>query len=474
MQAAQVLGGYSLGGADMLRRAMGKKKAEEMAMHREIFRKGAAEKGIDQAKADEVFDLMEKFAGYGFNKSHAAAYALLSYHTAWLKAHYTAEFYAANMTIEMDDTDKLKVLLNDAKIFGIEFQPPCVNKGVYRFEPLTNRLVNYGLGAIKGTGRGAIEAIIAAREAGGPFLSFYDFCLRVDRKSVNKRVVEALIKAGAFDSINPERSKLLASVARGYTHAETTEANADQGGLFDFGDSHGSSTAEPDLVDAAPWSIKERLSLEKTAIGFYLSGHLFDQSGAEVRRIVKRQIADLADSREPVLVAGIVSGMRVINGQRGRVALFKLDDKSDAIEAVANEELLNANKELLAEDELVIAQGKVQNDRFSGGLRMNVQAVWSLAAARARFGRHLLLGNAGAAGLLHELVQRFPPRDVETEEGGTRKLGLPVRVAVKAEPDGGQVGARWLVELGEASRFWPADEAIAKLGTAAEVIYEAG
>ncbi|RZJ07094.1 MAG: DNA polymerase III subunit alpha, partial [Rubrivivax sp.] len=473
MQTAQVLGGYSLGGADMLRRAMGKKKPEEMAKHRQLFREGAAVKGINEAKADEVFDLMEKFAGYGFNKSHAAAYSLLAYHTGWLKVHFTAEFYAANMTIEMDDTDKLKVLLNDAKGFNVEFQPPCVNKGVYRFEPINNRLVNYGLGAIKGTGRGAIEAIVAAREAGGPFLSFYDFCLRVDRKAVNKRVVEALVKAGAFDSINPERSKLLASVARGYTHADTTEANADQGGLFDFGDSHASSTAEPDLVHAEPWSIKERLSLEKTAIGFYLSGHLFDQSATEVRRIVKRQVADLVDSREPTLVAGIVGDMRVINGQRGRVAIFKIDDKSDAIEAVANEELLNANKELLAEDELIIAQGKVQNDRFSGGLRMNVQAVWSLAAARARFGRHLLLGNAGAAGLVNDLVQRFPPRDVETEEGGTRRLGLPVRVALQSAPESGQVGARWLVELGEASRFWPADEALAKLGTAAEVIYEA-
>ncbi|PZP29346.1 MAG: DNA polymerase III subunit alpha [Roseateles depolymerans] len=472
MQAAQVLGGYSLGGADMLRRAMGKKKAEEMAMHREIFRKGAAEKGIDQAKADEVFDLMEKFAGYGFNKSHAAAYALLSYHTAWLKAHYTAEFYAANMTIEMDDTDKLKVLLNDAKLFGIEFQAPCVNKGQYRFEPLSNRLVNYGLGAVKGTGRGAIEAIIAAREAGGPFRSFYDFCIRVDRKSVNKRVVEALIKAGAFDSLYPERSRLLASVARGYTHAETLEANADQGGLFDFGDSHASSTAEPELVEAEPWSIKERLSLEKTAIGFYLSGHLFDQSGPEVRRIVKREIADLADSREPTLVAGIVADLRIINGQRGRVGIFKLDDKGGAIEAVANEELLNANKELLVDDELLICQGKVQNDRFSGGLRMNVQAVWSLAEARARFGRHLLLGSAGAAGLLHELVQRFPPQRVATEDGGERPLGLAVRVAVRAEPEGERLGARWMVDLGEASRFWPADEALAKLGNAAQVVYE--
>ncbi len=472
MQTAQVLGGYSLGGADMLRRAMGKKKPEEMAKHRLLFREGAAKKGIDEAKADEVFDLMEKFAGYGFNKSHAAAYSLLAYHTAWLKVHFTAEFYAANMTIEMDDTDKLRVLLNDAKLFGIEFQPPCVNRGVYRFEPLSNRLVNYGLGAIKGTGRGAIEAIVRAREEGGPFKSFYDFCIRVDRKSVNKRVVEALIKAGAFDTLEADRARLLASVARGYTHAETLEANADQGGLFDFGDSHASSTAEPDLVDAAPWSIKERLSLEKTAIGFYLSGHLFDQSGAEVRRIVKREIVDLADSREPTLVAGIVGDLRIINGQRGRVCIFKLDDKSGVIEAVANEELLNANKELLVDDELLICQGKVQNDRFSGGLRMNVQAVWSLAEARARFGRHLLLGSAGAAGLLKELVQRFPPQRVATEDGGERPLGLAVRVAVRAEPEGERVGARWMVDLGEASRFWPDDEALAKLGGVAQVVYE--
>ena len=476
MQTAQVLGGYSLGGADMLRRAMGKKKAEEMAMHREIFRKGAAEKGISQDKADEVFDLMEKFAGYGFNKSHAAAYSLLAYHTAWIKVHFTAEFFAANMTIEMDDTDKLKVLMEDAKTFGIEFQFPCVNKGVYRFEPINDRLINYGLGAIKGTGRGAIESIVAVRDAGGPFLSFYDFCLRVDRKSVNKRVVEALIKAGAFDSLNPHRASLLASVARGYTHAETTEANADQGGLFDFGDSHASSTAEPDLVEAPEWSIKERLGHEKTAIGYYLSGHLFDQSATEVRRMVKRAIADLVDSREPVSIAGIVSDLRIINGQRGRVGIFKLDDKTDVIESVANEELLNANKELLAEDELIIAQGKVQNDRFSGGLRFNVQAVWSLAAARARFGRHVLVRSLGGADKLAALVREFPAREVATDEGTTRQ-GLTLRVPVRVEPGAAGVGAQWLMDLGEHSRLWPADEALARLavlGDAAEVVFDAG
>ncbi|MDM4765557.1 DNA polymerase III subunit alpha [Pelomonas sp. SE-A7] len=464
MQTAQVLGGYSLGGADMLRRAMGKKKAEEMAMHRDLFRKGAAEKGIDEAKADEVFDLMEKFAGYGFNKSHAAAYSLLAYHTGWLKVHFSAEFFAANMTIESDNTDKLKVLVNDAKLFGIEFEPPNVNLGVGRFEPLSDKRINYSLGAIKGTGQGAIEAIVAARTEGGPFKSFFDFCARVDRKSVNKRVVEALIKAGAFDAIEPERSRLLASVALGYTYAENLTANADQGGLFDFDDTHGSSVAEPPLVEAKPWSIKERLSLEKTAIGYYLSGHLFDQSGTEVRRMVKRLIVDLQDSREPVMVAGIVGDLRIINGTRGRVAIFKLDDKSDAIEAVANEELINANKELLSEDELLIVQGKVQNDRFSGGLRLTITAIWDLAAARAKFGKFLRLPAGDKLPPLDEVLKSWPARSQETEQGRSQQ-GLLLRLPIR------RPGAVAELDLGEAARFWPCDEALARLGEA-QIVYE--
>jgi len=213
MQTAQVLGGYSLGGADLLRRAMGKKKAEEMAKHRQIFREGAAKNNISEQKADEIFDLMEKFAGYGFNKSHAAAYSLLAYHTGWLKVHFTAEFYCANMTIEMDNTDKLKVLFEDAvKNFGITFEPPDINRGGYRFEPVSNKVIRYGLGAVKGTGQQAIEAIVAAREAGGPFTSLYDFCVRVDRGRVNKRTVETLIKGGAFDLLQRNRAALVASI----------------------------------------------------------------------------------------------------------------------------------------------------------------------------------------------------------------------------------------------------------------------
>jgi DNA polymerase-3 subunit alpha len=469
MQAAQVLGGYSLGGADLLRRAMGKKKAEEMAQHRQIFREGAAKKGIAADKADEVFDLMEKFAGYGFNKSHAAAYSLLAYHTAWLKVHYTAEFYAANMTIELDDTDKLKVLLNDAKNFGIAFDAPNVNEGVYRFEPIENKRVRYGLGAIKGTGQGAIEAIVAARTEGGPFRSLFDFCARVDRQRINKRVVEALIKAGAFDKLHPDRASALASVSLAFDWADTQAAHADQGGLFDFGDSHAASTAEPPLVEAETWSIKERLSLEKTALGFYLSGHLFDQSEGEVRQFARRQIADLVDTREPQLLAGIVGDLRVVNGQRGRVAIFKLDDKSEYIEAVANEELIDAHRDLLKDDELIIVQGKVQPDRFSGGLRLNVQQVWDLAAARCRFGRYLRVPvNGGEPPPVVELLREFPARRVSTEQGELVQ-GLSVRLILQRER------AEGVVDLGDAARFYPSDAALARWARSApaRIVYDA-
>ncbi|HEY5582343.1 MAG TPA: DNA polymerase III subunit alpha, partial [Rhodoferax sp.] len=401
MQTAQILGGYSLGGADMLRRAMGKKDADEMAKHRQIFRDGAAKNAINQAKADEVFDLMEKFAGYGFNKSHAAAYSLLAYHTAWLKVHYTAEFFCANMTVEMDDTDKLKVLYEDALKMGLTFEPPDVNRGGSRFEPISDKVIRYGLSAIKGSGQQAIEAIVAAREGratgpmgdvAGPFKSLFDFCVRVDRSRVNKRTVEALIKAGAFDAIQLNRARLLASTDLAFEFGAAALANANQGGLFDMDDdAQGSSTQEPELVQAVPWGVKERLTYEKTAVGFYLSGHLFDEVALEVRLFAKRQIDDLIDIREPQLLAGIINDFRVINGQRGKLALFKLDDKSGVIEARADEALINAHKNLLKDDELVIVMGQLKPDRFSGGMQLTVTQVWDLEQARCRFGKFLRL-----------------------------------------------------------------------------------
>ncbi|RYX89699.1 MAG: DNA polymerase III subunit alpha [Comamonadaceae bacterium] len=476
MQTAQILGGYSLGGADLLRRAMGKKKAEEMAEHREKFRAGAeATHGIPQAKADEIFDLMEKFAGYGFNKSHAAAYSLLAYHTGWLKVHYTAEFFCANMTVEMDDTDKLKVLFEDAqKNFGMSFEPPDVNRGFHRFEPVTDKVIRYGLGAVKGTGQQAIDAIVAARNEGGPFKSLYDFCVRVDRTRLNKRTVEALIKAGAFDSLQLNRASLIASVDRAFDFATATAANANQGGLFDMSDSHAASTQEPDLVEATPWGVKERLTYEKTAVGFYLSGHLFDEVELEVRRFARRRIDDLIDSREPqLLLAGIVTDFRVINGQRGKLALFKLDDKSGSIDARADEALINANRNLLKEDELIICMGKLQPDRFSGGLQYTVNQVWDLATARCRFGKFLKVAfdiDSPARPDAQRLLRDFPPRR-EVSEQGELVRGLPVRFSISV----GDI-TRVVALEGDEGKFFPSDAALAswtaQAAGAAQIVYE--
>ena len=476
MQTAQILGGYSLGGADMLRRAMGKKKPEEMAEQRQIFRDGAAAKGIDQAKADEVFDLMEKFAGYGFNKSHAAAYSLLAYHTAWLKVHYTAEFFCANMTVEMDNTDKLKLLFEDAVKMGLVFEPPDVNRGGHRFEPVSDQVVRYGLGAIKGTGQQAIEAIVTAREQGGAFTSLFDFCVRVDRTRLNKRCLEALVKAGAFDALQLNRAALVASIDRAFAFADAVQANANQGGLFDMGgeDDHGSSAQQPDLVDALPWGVKERLTLEKTAVGFYLSGHLFDEVALEVRRFAKRKIEDLIDTREPQLLAGIVSDFRVINGQRGKLALFKLDDKSGVIEARADEALINAHRHLLKDDQLIIVMGKLQPDRFAGGMQLTVNQVWDLEQARCRFGKFLRVAVNGHAPDVARLLKSFPAVREQTERGELVR-GLGVRLLVTRIGDAG--AARAELQLADDMRFFPTDAALAQWRAQADqgqavIVYE--
>jgi DNA polymerase-3 subunit alpha len=478
MQTAQVLGGYSLGGADLLRRAMGKKKVEEMVKHRATFCEGAAKQGIDEHKAGEVFDLMEKFAGYGFNKSHAAAYSLLAYHTAWLKVHYTAEFFCGNMTVEMDNTDKLKVLYEDALKMGMSFEMPDVNRGVYRFEPVTDQVIRYGLGAIKGTGQQAIEAIIAAREGQGVgpdghvkghFKSLCDFCARVDRSKLNKRTLEALIKAGAFDSIHLDRAALVASVDHAFEYANAQLANANQGGLFDMmgDDAQGSSTQEPALAEVLPWGVKERLTQEKLAVGFYLSGHLFDEVEHEVRNFLRTPLSELGDSREPQLLAGIVSDLRVINGQRGKLCLFKLDDKSAVLEASVDEATLNAHSDLLKDDEFVVLSGRVQHDHFSGGLRIKAQNVFSLADARCRFARYLQVDAAHKLPDVQRLLREFPAQREVTPEGELRR-GLRVRLGVRCEADG--MAALAEVDLGEQHKFYPSDAALAawraEVGTA--------
>ena len=489
MQMAQILGGYSLGSADVLRKAMGKKNAEEMGRQRQKFRDGAAVNGLSQERADAVFDHMEKFAGYGFNKAHSAAYALLAYQTAWLKVHYTAEFFCANMTVEMGNTDKLKALFDDALKMGLAFEPPDVNRGGSCFEPVSSKTIRYGLSAIKGSGQQAIEAIVAAREGrgvgpmgneSGPFRSLYDFCARIDRSRVNKRTVEALIKAGAFDCIHLHRASLLASLDRAFDFGAAALSNANQGGLFDLGgdNDHGSSTQEPELVPALPWGVKERLTLEKSALGFYLSGHLFDEVALELRRFVKRQIDDLIDTREPQLLAGIISDFRVINGQRGKMILFKLDDKSGVIDARVDEALLNAQRPLFKDDELVIVMGRLQPDRFSGGMQLTVTQVWDLEQARCRFGKFLRIAVSTDAGVpmpdVARMLKEYPPQREITEQGEFQR-GLAVRLALSWQGASGP--ARAELQLGESARFFPSNAALAAWRVQAphgraEIVYE--
>jgi DNA polymerase-3 subunit alpha len=394
--------------------------------------------------------------------------------------HYTAEFFCANMTVEMDDTDKLKVLFEDAEKMGLTFEPPNINRGMHRFEPISDQQIRYGLGAIKGTGEQAIVAIVAAREGrgptaeAGPFTSLFDFARRVERSRLNKRCVEALIKAGAFDTLQLNRASLVASVDLAFDFANASAANANQVGLFDMGDtdedSHGSSTQEPDLVEVTPWGVKERLTFEKTAVGFYLSGHLFDEVATEVRKFAKRPIEELLDTREPQLLAGIVNDLRVINGQRGKLALFKLDDKSATIEARADEALLNAHKNLLKDDELIIAMGKAQPDRFSGGMQLTIQQIWSLEQARCRFGKYLRVAVNGRTPDIARLLKEFPAQREQSEQGELVR-GLAVRLQLVRTADAaleGFAGAEAVLALGEEARFYPTDAALASWRAQAE------
>ncbi len=382
MRIAQTIGGYSLGGADLLRRAMGKKKPEEMARHRSIFVEGAAKNGVRENVATELFDLMEKFAGYGFNKSHSAAYAVIACQTAYLKAHHPAAFYAANLSAVMDDTDKVKDLVEDAKANGIAVLAPDINTGGWRFEPVDAQTVRYGLGGIKGTGRGAIDAIIAARDAGGPFTSLFDLASRVDKHLVNRRVIEALVRAGALDALDDDRAKLLASVGRALEQAERLAASRGQASLF--GAPGEDSAPALHYVPARRWSERERLANEKLALGYYFSGHLFREYEAEARRLAPTRLADIRQARETVRLAGIIVSSRSQNTRRGRIGVIVLDDATAQVELTVFADLYDRKRALLKEDELVFVNGRVRFDEFNERLSITADDVMDLAQARAR------------------------------------------------------------------------------------------
>ena len=365
-----------------------------MVKHRDIFAQGAAKQGINREKADEIFDYMEKFAGYGFNKSHAAAYAYVSFQTAWLKAHYPAEFMAATMSSELDNTDQLKIFYDDArsKLNGITFLPPDVNESYYRFIPNNQKQIRYALGAIKGTGEAAVNAIVAARESGGKFKNLFDFCERVGKQHINRRTVEALIRGGAFDGLETNRALLLANVELALQNADQKANNANQGGLFDMLDD---AIEELEMLPEKAWSESQKLAEEKQAIGFYLSGHPFEPHRAEVRQFSKTPLAQLRPTQHMQLIAGFATQIRTIMGKNGKFIAITLEDNTASQEVIVRGEALdNLSKDALKTDQILIADCRISEDTYSGelgALRISANAVYTQNEARVAYARGLSL-----------------------------------------------------------------------------------
>ncbi|MDA3870338.1 MAG: DNA polymerase III subunit alpha [Gammaproteobacteria bacterium] len=407
MQIAQVLAGYTLGGADMLRRAMGKKKAEEMEKQRSLFTDGAIKRGVDANLATKIFDLMEKFAGYGFNKSHSAAYALLSYQTAWLKQHYPAEFMAAVLSADMDNTDKVVFLIEDCHEQQLEVLPPNVNQSLYHFSVPDSKTVLYGLGAVKGVGEAALEGIIKEREANGKFTDLYDFCRRSDTRKVNRRVLEALIKAGALDELGAGRSSLIASLNNVLQLAEQSQKNAlagqdDMFGAIESADEQ----AAVHMIEVPAWEDDVRLAYEKEILGLYLTGHPIQRYEKEIRQFTTCTLAKAADlapkdtgggnnnyrrkNAPEHRLAGLMLNMRTRKTQRGsKIVTAVLDDRTARIDVVIYEETYEKFNHLLEKDKLLVVEGPVSYDDFNGSYRIVASTIYNMTEARERFSRCL-------------------------------------------------------------------------------------
>ncbi|MDC0214372.1 DNA polymerase III subunit alpha, partial [Gammaproteobacteria bacterium] len=397
MQIAQELAGFSLGQADLLRRAMGKKKPEEMAKVREQFREGATANEIPEKLAGEIFDLMEKFAGYAFNKSHSATYALISYQTAWLKAHYPAEFMAANLSAEMQNIDRVVVLANEVNDLGLNLRPPSINQSSYRFEAIGKDVI-YGLGALRGVGETAVESMQSERDSSGDYQDLVDFCQRLGSKKINKRVVEALIMAGAMDclfdrrsDINKSRGLLLAGVPQAIQGAEQNLRD-EQAGIVDlFGDVAVTNKQQIDSIEK-PISNKERLSGEKEVLGLFLTGHPIDDYESELSNFCSGPIVDLKAGRKNQILAGTIVNVRVAKGRGGnKMCFLVIDDKSCRIEVSVFSDRYEKYSKLLFKDHLIVIEGELSNNDYAEGLSVRAEKIWDINGARALFSNSLCL-----------------------------------------------------------------------------------
>jgi DNA polymerase-3 subunit alpha len=388
MQIAQVLAGYTLGAADILRRAMGKKKAEEMAKQRAIFLEGAAKRGVDKHLANGIFDLMEKFAGYGFNKSHSAGYALISYQTAWLKAHYPAEFMAAVLSADMDHTDKVVAMVGECKLMGLSILPPDISQSQYRFTVVAPGKIIYGLGAVKGVGEASIESIVAARARDGAFTSLFDLCRRTDQRKVNRRVLEALTKAGAFDSFKVPRASIFASINIALQKAEKESKDRSLGQHDLFGDVQTVS-----YISAKEWSEEQRLEGESETLGLYLSGHPIEKYQNELTKFTTAKIVDLAPKKnQSVVLAGMVAALKTLITKSGnRMAVASLNDGTAVIDVTVFSEAFNEFRDLLVKGKLIVVEGEVALDNFTGNYRVQAKRIFDLAGAREIYAKSLVL-----------------------------------------------------------------------------------
>jgi len=451
MQIAQVLAGYSLGGADLLRRAMGKKKPEEMAKQRITFTEGAVERGVDEKKATYIFDLMEKFAGYGFNKSHSAAYALVSYQTAWLKAHYPAAFMAAVLSADMDNTDKVVTLIDECLTMELVVNPPNVNECQFPFAARDDKTIIYGLGAIKGVGEAAIEDVIEAKQKDGEYKNLFDFCQRIDGKKVNRRTLDALVMAGALDVFGQNRATLLASLPKALQVAVQHGKDIAAGQNDMFGVSQAVNVDDTQYEQQKDWSDHQRLSCEKQTLGLYLTGHPIETYLPELKEIVTDRIINLKPAKKTVLAAGLIIGIRVINTRRGKMAILTLDDRSARIEVVMFSEGFEKFSHLIAKDKIVVIEGEVSNDDYSGGIRMSCNNLYSIDQAREHFAKHILLNlehsqlKNGFINHLKTILQPFQQGSCEV-------------VISYTQP---QASAR--LALGEQWRVHPTDELLTRL-----------
>ena len=424
MQIAQVLAGYTLGGADLLRRAMGKKKPEEMAKQRSIFLQGSVERGVPEEQAAYIFDLMEKFAGYGFNKSHSAAYALLSYQTAYLKAHYPAAFMAAVLSADMDHTDKVVTLIQECSEIGLEVKAPDVNHSRYEFAVGGDRTIRYGLGAVRGVGQGAVEALITEREAHGPYTSLEDLCRRLDLQKANRRVLEALLRSGSLDSLKANRATLMhrlpAAMQLGDQNSKAQDAG--QNDMFGLMDDRAAAPAPAvRAVELPEWSESVRLTGERETLGLYLTGHPIGRFESGLARLVSHRIGDLVSDKpiggmegprfgagKPVTVAGLIDEVK----KRGPRFILTLDDRTGRIEVNLFEDVFQKYRDLITKDALVLVDGMLRFDEFSDSWRLSAKRLTELDKVRETQARRLVLKwpeNGNAKVLLGRLAEVLTP-----------------------------------------------------------------